>query len=125
MQDWRAQYLGLTTFPTSLTASEIDELFTLNGEIAPVVGARRTPPTRLGLVLQIGFLRLTGRSLNSMQMIPPDVLERAGQAAGICDSPTGGDPFDLPAPDDAVPASAGGDGRDGASRIMARPANVP
>ena len=83
MQDWRAQYLGLTTFPTSLTAAEIDELFTLNGEIAPVVGARRTPLTRLGLVLQIGFLRLTGRSLNAVQMIPPVVLERAGQAAGI------------------------------------------
>ena len=43
MQDWRARYLGLTTIPASLTAEEIDELFTLNGEIAPVVGARRTP----------------------------------------------------------------------------------
>ncbi len=83
MQDWRAQYLGLTTFPTGLTAAEIDELFTLNGDIAQVVGARRTPLTRLGLVLQIGFLRLTGRSLNSVQIIPPAVLERAGQAAGI------------------------------------------
>lgn len=82
MQDWRAQYLGLTTFPTGLTAAEIDELFTLNGEIAPVVGARPRSLTRLGLVLQNGFLRLTGRSLNFVHMIPPAVLERAGQAAG-------------------------------------------
>ena len=83
LQDWRAQYLGLATFPLTLTAAEIDELFTLDDEIAAMVGARRTPLTRLGLVLQIGFLRLSGRSLNSVQMIPPAVLQRAGQAAGI------------------------------------------
>ena len=83
MRDWRAQYLGLTTFPTSVTAAEIDELFTLDGETAPVVVARRTPLNRLGLTLQIGFPHLTGRSLNSVQMISPAVLERAGQAAGI------------------------------------------
>ena len=83
MQDWRAQYLGLTTFPTTLTVAEIDELFMLGDDIARVVRARRTPLTRLGLVLQIGFLRLTGRSLNSVQVIPPAVLARAGQAADI------------------------------------------
>jgi len=52
-------------------------------DIARVVGTRRTPLTRLGLVLQIGFLRLTGRSLNSVQVIPPAVLARAVQAADI------------------------------------------
>ncbi|MBP6435609.1 MAG: Tn3 family transposase [Sphingorhabdus sp.] len=83
MQEWRAQYLGLTTFPAHLTAGEIDEIFTLDGDIARIVAARRKPLTRLGLVLHIGFLRLTGRALNSVQMIPPAVLERAGQAAGI------------------------------------------
>jgi hypothetical protein len=83
MQDWRAQYLGLTTFPTTLTGAELDELFMLGDEIARTVGARRTPLTRLGLVLQIGFLRLTGRLLNSVQVIPPAVLARAGQAADI------------------------------------------
>ena len=83
MQDWRAQYLGLTTFPATLAVAEIDELFMLDDDIARMVGARRTPLTRLGLVLQIGFLRLTGRSLNSVQVIPPAVLTRAGQAADI------------------------------------------
>ncbi|WP_340054478.1 DUF4158 domain-containing protein, partial [Pseudomonas sp. JAI120] len=83
MQDWRAQYLGLTTFPATLTVAEIDELFMLDDDIARMVGARRTPLTRLGLVLQIGFVRLTGRSLNSVQVIPPAVLTRAGQAADI------------------------------------------
>ena len=83
MQDWRARYLGLTTFPATLAVAEIDELFILDDDIARMVGARRTPLTRLGLVLQIGFLRLTGRSLNSVQVIPPAVLTRAGQAADI------------------------------------------
>ena len=83
MQDWRAQYLGLTTFPITLTSAEIDELFALDGDVARVVGARRTSLTRLGLVLQVGFLRLTGRTLNSVQVIPPAVLASAGRAAGI------------------------------------------
>jgi hypothetical protein len=83
MQDWRAQYLGLTTFPAKLTVAEIDEFFMLDDEIARMVGARQTPLTRLGLVLQIGFLRLTRRSLNSVQVIPPAVLTRAGKAADI------------------------------------------
>ena len=52
----------LTAFPTTLTVDEIDEIFTLGDDIAHVVSARRTPLTRLGLVLQIGFLRLRGRS---------------------------------------------------------------
>ena len=83
MQDWRAQYLGLTTFPFTLTSAEIDELFALDGDVAQMVGARRTSLTRLGLVLQVGFLRLTGRTLNSVQVIPPAVLASAGRAAGI------------------------------------------
>lgn len=83
MQDWRGQYLGLTTFPATLTVAEIDELFMLDDDVARMVVARRTPLTRLGLVLQIGFLRLTGRSLNSVQVIPPAVLTRAGLAADI------------------------------------------
>ena len=83
MQDWREQYLGLATFPTTLSTNELDELFAFDDDIIQMVGARRTSLTRLGLVLQIGFLRLTGRSLNSVQVIPPAVLARAGQAAGI------------------------------------------
>jgi len=85
MQDWRKQYLGLATFPTTLSAIEIDELFAFDDDIIQMVGARRRSLTRLGLLLQIGFLRLTGRSLNSVQVIPPAVLARAGQAAGIAE----------------------------------------
>jgi|SRR5579863_1526230 len=83
MLDCRTQYLGLMTFPFTLTAAEIVEVFALDGDVAQVVGARRTSLTRLGLVLQIGFLRLTGRTLNSVQVIPPAVLASAGRAAGI------------------------------------------
>lgn len=74
-EDWREQYLGLTTFLANLATAEIAELFTFDESVAKLVGARRTPPTRLGLVLYIEFLQLTGRSLNSVQMIPPAILE--------------------------------------------------
>jgi len=74
-EDWREQYLGLTTFLANLATAEIAELFTFDESVAKLVGARRTPLTRLGLVLYIEFLQLTGRSLNSVQMIPPAILE--------------------------------------------------
>jgi hypothetical protein len=34
---------------------------------------------RLALALQIGFLRLTGRTLNSVELIPPQILDHLGR----------------------------------------------
>lgn len=61
MQDWREQYLGLATFPTSLSAIEIDELFAFDDDSIQMVGVRRTSLTRLGLVLQIRWAPPTTR----------------------------------------------------------------
>ena len=65
------QYLGWERFPENLTEPEIAHFFSLSVEIRRTVQRHRRPLNRLGVALQIGFLRLTGALLNSVEMIPP------------------------------------------------------
>ena len=83
MQRWREQYLGLAQFPSAMAAAEVDQFFTLSGSEAATVAQRRGPLHRLGVGLQIGLLRMTGRTLNSFQMIPVAVLEHLGVQLGL------------------------------------------
>jgi TnpA family transposase len=77
------QYLGWERFPANLTEAEVASFFSLSGDQRRAVCRRRRPLNRLGLALQIGFLRLTGASLNSVEMIPPQVLAHIGAELGI------------------------------------------
>ncbi len=72
------QYLGRNRFPDDLTASEITHFFSLSEDERRTVDRRRRPLNRLGVALQIGFLRLAGTPLNSVEMIPPRVLAHLG-----------------------------------------------
>jgi Domain of unknown function (DUF4158) len=65
MQRWREQYLGLAEFPPAMASAEVDQFFTLNRDELAAVRTRRGPLNRLSVGLQIGFLRMTGRTLNS------------------------------------------------------------
>jgi TnpA family transposase len=76
---WEHRYLGEERFPETLSALEIEHFFTLDeDELAPV-RERRGPLNRLALALQIGFLKLTGRTLNSVELIPPQILNHLGR----------------------------------------------
>ena len=77
------QYLGWERFPENLTEPEIAHFFSLSVEIRRTVQRHRRPLNRLGVALQIGFLRLTGALLNSVEMIPPPVLAHLGTELGI------------------------------------------
>ena len=59
MRRWHEQYLGLKQIPTTLSAVEIEHYFTLSPSEMAIVGTRRRPLNRLGVALQIGFLRMT------------------------------------------------------------------
>src|SRR6476646_6069526 len=76
---WEHRYLGEERFPETLSALEIEHFFTLDqDELAPV-RERRGPLNRLAFALQIGFLKLTGRTLNSVELIPPQILNHLGR----------------------------------------------
>lgn len=79
MSRWEHRYLGEDGFPATLSALEIEHFFTLDeGELASV-RERRGPLNRLALALQVGFLRMTGRTLNSVELIPPGILDHLGR----------------------------------------------
>lgn len=78
MERWREQYLGLAQFPATMSAVVVEQFFTLNDAELAAVARRRRLLNRLSVALQIGFLRMTGRTLNSCQMLPAAVLEHLG-----------------------------------------------
>ena len=52
-----------------------------------MIEERRGPALKIALALQIGFLRLTGRLLEAVRMVPPALWQHPGK------------PFDVAAPD--------------------------
>jgi hypothetical protein len=58
---------------------EIEHFFSLSEDELAAVRRRRTVLNRLALALQIGFLKMTGGTLNSVEIIPTGVLEHLGR----------------------------------------------
>jgi len=82
MSRWEHRYLGQERFPNALSAMEVEHFFTLGQDELAAVRRRRTNLNRLALALQIGFLKLTGGTLNSVEIIPTAVLEHLGRQPG-------------------------------------------
>jgi hypothetical protein len=82
MSRWEHRYLGREQFPETLSGMEIEHFFTLGEDEFVAVRRRRRVLNRLALALQIGFLKMTGGTLNSVEIIPPGVLEHLGRQLG-------------------------------------------
>jgi TnpA family transposase len=82
MSRWDRRYLGEERFPTTLSGFEIEHFFTLGEDELASVRQRRGRLNRLALALQIGFLKMTGRTLNSVEIIPAAVLDHLGWQLG-------------------------------------------
>src|SRR6478672_115176 len=76
---WEHRYLGEGRFPETLSALEIEHFFTLDEDELASVRERRSPLNRLALALQVGFLKMTGGTLNSVELIPPEILDHLGR----------------------------------------------
>ncbi len=75
MNDWQSTYLGRGALPRDLSGFEIEAFFTYSEPERRVIDdERRTPALKLALALQIGFLRMTGRLLEALRMVPPVLL---------------------------------------------------
>jgi TnpA family transposase len=79
MSRWDHRYLGDERFPPTLSAFEIEHFFTLGEDERALVRERRGPLNRLALALHIGFLKMTGGTLNSVEIIPAAVLDHLGR----------------------------------------------
>jgi hypothetical protein len=82
MSRWEHRYLGQEPFPDALSTMEIWHFFSLSEDELAAVRRRRTVLNRLALALQIGFLKMTGGTLNSVEIIPTGVLEHLGRRLG-------------------------------------------
>ncbi|MHB8477639.1 MAG: DUF4158 domain-containing protein [Steroidobacteraceae bacterium] len=71
MDSWHATFLGLRYLPREVTAFEVEVFFQYSAEEARIIEERRRPELKLGLALQIGFLRMSGRLLDAVRMVPP------------------------------------------------------
>lgn len=78
MQGWRLGFLGIETIPPWLGEFEVDQFFRLSPAEIATVKTRRGNDMQLGLGLHIGFLRMSGRVLNSTELIHWRILAFLG-----------------------------------------------
>jgi hypothetical protein len=88
MNDWQSTYLGRGVLTRELSGFEIEAFFTYSEPERRVIDdERRTNALKLALALQIDFLRMTGRLLEALRMVPPVLWRLLGAQ------------FDIEAPD--------------------------
>jgi TnpA family transposase len=83
MDNWQATFLGLKQLPRELTAFEIEAFFTFTLAERQLIEDRRRPTLKLGLSLQIGFLRMSGRLLDAVPMVPASLWRHLGSQFAI------------------------------------------
>ena len=83
MQSWHTTYLGLKDLPRELSTFELQTFFTFSPSARKVIDARYGATHKLGLALNMGFLRLSGRSLNAVRIIPASLWAHLGKELGV------------------------------------------
>jgi TnpA family transposase len=83
MQSWHNTYLGLKDLPRELSAFKLQAFFTFSRDEREVIDARYGATHKLGLALHIGFLRLSGRSLDSVRVVPASLWAHLGKELGV------------------------------------------
>ncbi len=82
MRRIHSTYLGRTTVPRELTDFEMREFFTLTAADKRALRVAVRTRLRLGVALQLGFLRMTGTTLVALDYVPRDLLEFLGKQVG-------------------------------------------
>jgi Domain of unknown function (DUF4158) len=83
LDSWDATFLGRRRLPRELTAFEVEVFFQFSAREAWLIEERHRPELRLGLALQIGFLRMSGRLLDAVRMAPPLLWQHLGARFGV------------------------------------------
>ncbi len=83
MDTWRAIYLGRRELPQALSGFELQAFFSFDQAERAAIGARQSDAHELGLALHIGFLRMSGRLLDTFRVVPPTLWRHLGQQLDI------------------------------------------
>jgi len=74
VQHWRVPFLGLQAIPPELTDFEIRYFFSYTAKEREAIFSRYGDSHRLAVALQIGMIKMTGRTLEAFETVPPPVL---------------------------------------------------
>ena len=83
MQGWKTSYLGLRDLPRELSEFELQAFFSFGRDELEVISRRRGENHKLGLALHIGFVRMSGRPLNSVRAVPARAMLRERTRNGL------------------------------------------
>ncbi|HEY0847457.1 MAG TPA: Tn3 family transposase [Noviherbaspirillum sp.] len=83
MDHWHAPYLGLRHIPPELNEFELNTFFTFSAKERALIDERRRDLYRLALALHLGFVRMTGRTLDAYRQIPKALWTHLGEQLGI------------------------------------------
>ena len=83
MEYWRQAYLGMRSIPYTLNEFELATFFTFSAKERMLINARRRHLYRLALAIHIGFVRMTGRTLDACRYVPRNLWQHLGQQLGI------------------------------------------
>jgi hypothetical protein len=73
----------LKRLPRELTEFEIEAFFSFSASERAIIDARRTAELKLGLALQIGFLRMSGRLLEAVRIVPAPLWRHLGDTLSV------------------------------------------
>ena len=80
---WQSHLLGLREFPEELADFELDHFFTYEPAAHKAIMSRRSPAHRLAVAVHIGFVRMTGRSLDAFERLPVAVIAKVKRELDI------------------------------------------
>src|ERR1022692_4956541 len=79
MHNWQLAYLGRHTFPPDITDVDLRRAFTFDAQERSDICKAFRSRLRIAAALQLGFLRLIGTPLGSVEHGPGAVLRHLGQ----------------------------------------------
>jgi hypothetical protein len=82
VQPWQATFPGRKQLPREVSGFEIEAFLTFTASERPLFDARRDPSLELGMAPQIGFLRMSGRLLDAVRILPPALWQHLGSQFG-------------------------------------------
>lgn len=82
MPNWHEPHLGLAEFPKNLNDWEIEYFFTFKTQELEALKTRYKPLLRVAAAIQLGFLKMTGRGIEAIHVVPRKLLSHIGDQLG-------------------------------------------
>jgi len=81
MEHWRQTYLGMRSIPHTPNEFELATFYTFSAKKCALINARRRHAYRFALAPHIGFVRMTGRTLDACQHLPRNLWQHVGNGS--------------------------------------------